>query len=256
MDAIAGGGGIITLPAYYVVGLPPHMAMGTNKFSSTFGTAISSVKFLTSKNVHFKAAAISIPCALIGSACGSRLALYLSDETLRYILLVALPLLAIFLLRGNIRFSVSRKTDTKRLFLLKGESQRKDGERKDLPTRKLLIIVGIISFTIGTYDGFFGPGTGTFLIIAFNLIAGMDILTASGNAKIVNFASNFAALVIFLLSGNIVFVLGLPAAACSLAGSWLGASVALKSGAKVIKPMFIFVFVLLLIKITIDMIGW
>jgi uncharacterized membrane protein YfcA len=234
MDAIAGGGGIITLPTYYVVGLPPHMAMGTNKFSSSFGTAISSIKFIKSRNVHFKAAAVSVPCALLGSACGSWLTLFISAETLRYILLVALPLLAVFLLRGD---------------------RLKDGSEKNLPLGKLLFASGIIAFALGAYDGFFGPGTGTFLIIAFNLIAGFNILTAAGNAKIVNFSSNIAALVTFLLSGNIVFALGVPAAACSLAGSWLGASVALKSGAKIIKPMFIFVFVLLLIKITWDMLG-
>lgn len=234
VDAIAGGGGIITLPAYYIVGLPPHMAMGTNKFSSTFGTTVASVKFLRTKNVHLKAAMVSVPCALAGSACGARLALLLSAEVLRYILVVALPLLAVFLLRGE---------------LLKND------KRRDLPLSGLLLRTGVIAFLLGGYDGFFGPGTGTFLILAFNY-AGLELLTAAGNAKIVNWASNLAALCTFLASGNIVFALGLPAAVCSLAGSYLGASLAVRSGTKIIRPVFILVFILLLIKILYDMIGW
>ncbi len=234
VDSIVGGGGIITLPAYYLVGVPPHMALGTNKFSSAFGTAVAAYRFLKGKKVHLGAAAVSVITALIGSAIGASCSLFLTADALRYILIISLPFLA--------------------FFILKNKNFGKRDEKLDIPIRKVLILSGIIGLVIGWYDGFFGPGAGTFLILAFNAIVGFDLITSSGNAKMVNLASNVAALITFLISGNIIFALGIPAAICSIGGNYLGSSLAIKNGAKIIRPLFIFVFILLLMKILYDIV--
>lgn len=232
MDSIAGGGGIISLPAYLAAGIPPHMALGSNKFSSVIGLTVSSSRFLKSRKVHVKAALIAAVGALGGSAIGARLALFLDERYLQYILIGSLPLLAVFILRNK---RVGDQTVP-----------------KDHSGTKTLVLSGLAGLIIGCYDGFFGPGAGTFLIIVFNAVIGFDLLTSSGNAKIVNFASNLAAVITFLSTGNVMFSLSIPAAAFSITGNYLGTKLALKNGAKLIKPMFIVVLSLLLIKIIYD----
>lgn len=231
VDSVAGGGGIISLPAYYVAGLPPHMALGSNKFSSVFGTSVSSARFLKNRKVDVKAALTAAVCALAGAALGARLALYASDVYFQYILMVSLPVLAVFIIKNK---------------------KISDERTKELPRVRVLALSAAAGAVIGCYDGFFGPGAGTFLIIAFNAVIGYDVLTASGNAKIVNFASNLASVITFALSGNIMFTLAGPAAAASILGNFIGSRLAIKNGARLIRPAFVFVLALLLIKIAVD----
>ncbi len=235
VDAVAGGGGLIALPAYLVAGLPPHMASATNKCSSVFGTTVSTLRFLKEGRFHRQAAAVSAVTALIGSALGSRLNLLLSERVLHYVLVVLLPVIALFLLLH-------------RDFGL-------DSRAEELPPRKLKLISGLIGLTLGAYDGFFGPGAGTFMILAFTAFAGFDLVTASGNAKVVNLCSNVAAFVTFAFAGKTVWALGLPAALCSIAGHYVGSTLALKDGAKVIRPMFFVVLALLLVRILWSLAG-
>ena len=119
---------------------------------------------------------------------------------------------------------------------------------------KLIILSAVIGFTIGMYDGFFGPGTGTFLIFAYTTVIGFDLVTASGNAKIVNLSSNVAAFITYAIGGKILWSIGLPAAVFGIAGNWIGAGLALKNGKKIIKPMFFIALILLMIKIIYDMV--
>lgn len=233
VDSIAGGGGIISLPAYHIAGLPPTMALGTNKFSSTFGTSISTFRFVRNGKIHVKAAIVSVTTAFIGSALGALLAGYVSDVILKYFLIIMLPVLAVF--------------------VLKNKKFNENGFEIPLTLSKTLLLAALAGFVIGCYDGFFGPGTGTFLILIFNTIIGFDLLTSSGNAKVINLSSNIAALATFLLSGNVVIAIGIPAAICGIAGNYLGSGLALKNGIKIIRPVFIVVVGLLLAKVCFDL---
>lgn len=233
IDSIAGGGGIISLPAYVFAGVPPHIALGTNKFAMTFGTFFSASRFFKSKNIHLKSAIASVIAALIGSPIGARLALALDEKYLKYLMIALLPIIAVFIL-------------TKRNF---GENDTV----KELSNRKMMLLSGILGLLIGAYDGFFGPGTGTFLILIYSGVIGFNLTTASGNAKMVNLASNVSALLTFILSGKVLFVIGIPAALCAILGNWIGSGLAIRNGSKVIKPVFVGVLVLLLVKISSDL---
>lgn len=234
IDSIAGGGGLISLPAYLFVGLPMHNAIATNKFSSTFGTAISTYRFFKSGNINLKSAFASVVGALAGSYAGARLALALEEKYLQYFLIIALPVIAVFVL--------TRK------------SFGKDDAATKLSDAKIIIYSVISGFLIGAYDGFFGPGTGTFLILVYTGIIGFNLKTASGNAKIVNLTSNITALVTFIFSSKVIFWVGLPAALCGILGNWLGSGLAIKKGSRVIKPFIIIVMILLFGKIVYDLI--
>jgi uncharacterized membrane protein YfcA len=235
MDSMVGGGGLISLPAYFVAGIPPHTALGTNKFTSTCGTILSTVRFIRQGKFHFRAGVSAGAAALFGSFLGARAALYLDPAYIRYILVIALPALSVFIL------------------MKKDALTAQEGKRR-LPAHvtALSLAAGLV---LGGYDGFFGPGAGTFLILLFNLVIGLDLLTASGTAKIVNLASNVAAFCAFLADGRVLFTIGIPAALCGIAGNYIGAGLALKRGASVIRPAFIIVLVLLLAKVLWDLLS-
>ncbi len=235
IDAMAGGGGLISLPAYMAAGLPPHIATATNKCSSTFGTLVATLQFMRGKKIHYLTAAGSAIAALIGSPIGAFLNLNVDEKYLRWVLILSLPVVAAFVLLKKDFGSESHL-----------EEQGKT---------KLVVGSVFIGFLIGIYDGFFGPGTGTFLILAFTFFLGFDLLTASGNAKVVNLASNIAAFVTFAAHGAILWQVGIPAAFFGIAGNFLGARLAMKNGGKMIRPMFVVVLILLSMKIIYDWIG-
>ena len=227
VDAVAGGGGLISLPAYLLAGVPPKLAIGTNKLSSATGTVFSTARYCKNGCFDLKLALPSIVVALIGSYIGAKIVLVTSDEILKYVLIIVLPVTAFFVLK-----------------------KKNFDQVKNKPKRKTQFIIAVLaSFIIGMYDGFYGPGTGTFLILIYTGLVKLDLLTASGNTKLVNLSSNVAALVTFIFSGNIVYALGFAASVFSIAGHYLGAGMAMKSGTKIVKPIIILVILLLLIKI-------
>ena len=227
VDAVAGGGGIISLPAYLLAGVPPKLAIGTNKLSSATGTVFSTARYCKNGCFDLKLALPSIVVALIGSYIGAKIVLVTSDEILKYVLIIVLPVTAFFVLK-----------------------KKNFDQVKNKPKRKTQFIIAVLaSFIIGMYDGFYGPGTGTFLILLYTGLVKLDLLTASGNTKLVNLSSNIAALVTFIFSGNIVYALGFAASVFSIAGHYLGAGMVMKSGTKIVKPIIILVILLLLIKI-------
>ncbi|WP_244834051.1 TSUP family transporter [Clostridium sp. BJN0001] len=234
IDAAAGGGGLITLPAYVFSGMPLHIAYGTNKFANCIGSSIASLKFLKSGKIKIKSALISATGGLIGSWFGAKLVIILDEKYLKYCLMVILPVVA--------------------LFLLFNRNFGKVSSDKKISSKKVNILSFIIGFFIGGYDGFFGPGTGTFLVIAYTALLNFNIVTASGNAKITNFASNFAALVVYIYHGKVLFYIGIPAAICSILGNYVGAHLAIKKGVKFIKPVILLVVFLLLFKIILEFI--
>lgn len=229
VDAVAGGGGIISIPAYLIAGLPPHFASGTNKLAMCFGTSLSSFKYIKSGKVNTIIACSAAIGSLLGAYIGSSVALYLSSDMLEKLLLFALPIAGLFLV-------------FKRGFC------DGDGKYKQQSKKKLMLLSFIIGIFIGAYDGLIGPGTGTFLIMAFTAVLGTDLLISSGCAKVANLASNFASVIVYLLGGKIIFPIALTAAIFTMSGNYLGAHIAIKGGTKYIKLVMIFVLILLFIK--------
>ena len=229
VDAIGGGGGLISLPAYLFAGLPVHMAIATNKLSSSCGTALATWRFIRKGLVHFRLAVPSVIAAVMGSSLGARLSLTVSETVMKYILLAVLPAAAFFVLN-------------RRLF-------RNEGKHAAAADRRTLVVCIAAAFVIGMYDGFYGPGTGTLLIIAFTVFARMTVESANGQAKVINLTTNITSLTVFLLNGQVLFPLGLAGALCNMAGSWIGSGLAITKGAKIARPVILLVLLLLLAKI-------
>ncbi len=221
VDSIAGGGGLISLPAFMLTGMPVHMACGSNKFSACTGSIISAIRFYRNGKMHVLGAVISGVLALVGAAIGSKLNLMIDSSMLKKIFLVILPVVAVFVLFG-------------------GNSRRRENL---LEGKKLYLSCALIGFFIGAYDGLIGPGTGTFMIFCYTTFVGFDYVTASGNAKVANLSSNFASMVLYLFAGQILFSVAIPAAVCCICGGWLGSGMAIQKGGKFIKAMLIIVLV-------------
>lgn len=229
IDAIGGGGGLISLPAYLIAGLPPHAAVATNKLSSTCGTTLATLRFIKNGLVNLKLAIPSVIAAIIGSSIGANLSLLIKEEIMLYIMIAILPICAFLVLN-------------KKLF-------HDGGENEITLDRRTYITATIAALIIGMYDGFYGPGTGTFLIIAFTVFAKISMKTANAQAKVINLTSNITSLIIFLINGEVLFSVGIVAAACNMLGGYIGAGLVMKNGAKIIKPSIIFVLILLALKV-------
>lgn len=231
IDSIAGGGGLISLPAFLLAGLPAHTAIATNKLSSTIGTTISTARF--AKNGYMKWKLI-LPCicfSLAGSVAGANLSLMVSDALLKKVMLVVLPIVALT------------------VFLKRKNDLPEDG----VPiTSRIYVISMIAALIIGIYDGFYGPGTGTFLLLVFTSIAKTDVHTATGTTKALNLTSNVAALATFILHKQVVYPLGLTAGLFCLAGHYIGSGMVTKNGMKVVRPVILIVLALLFLKIIFD----
>lgn len=230
VDAVAGGGGLISLPAYMLTGIPMHMVYGSNKFSACIGTTAAAASYWKSGRIHLKASLVAAALALPGSAAGSRLNLMIDAGALKRIVLAALPVVAVIVLFGAKNKVADRLMTGRRLYLLSAAS----------------------GFFIGMYDGLIGPGTGTFLIFCFTGLAGFDYVTASGNAKVVNWASNFASLVVFLFAGQIDFPLALPASLASVLGGFAGSRAAILRGNRFVKYVLAAVLCGIFVKLGTD----
>lgn len=231
VDSIAGGGGLIALPAYLIAGVPAHVALGTNKMSSAMGTVVSTARFAKHGYLRGKMfmAACSAAAALVGSALGAHLALMVPESVIKHMMIVVLPVVAFYVLR-NKDMGENAKTGT-------------------IPERRVLAICIAAAFFVGGYDGFYGPGTGTFLILILTGAARMDTRSASAQTKVINLASNIAALITFIATGNVLYPLGLTAGVCSIAGHYIGAGMVAHDGHKVVRPVVLLVLAVLFIKI-------
>ncbi len=233
VDAIGGGGGLISLPVYLMVGLPTHYALGTNKLSAGLGTIASTVRYIRKGYVNWLLAIPSIVLAILGSHFGTSLQLLVNETYLRYVLIVVLLIVAAVMLK-------------------KKSFPETPGE---IAPWKQRAIVWSCALVIGVYDGFYGPGTGTFLLIAFCRLAKMDLRTASGNVKIVNLSSNIGALATSLMAGKVLVPIGLIAAVFAFAGQYLGAGLMIKNGSKIVTPVILTVLALLLVRIVLELFG-
>ena len=229
VDAIGGGGGLISLPAYLIAGLPVHNAVATNKLSSACGTALATGRFIKNGLVSFKLAIPSIIAAMIGSYLGSKFSLMVSEHLMEIVLLVVLPITAFIVLN-------------KKLFSDKNTTEL-------ILNKRTYITATVAALIVGFYDGFYGPGTGTFLIIAFTVFAKLDMKYANGQSKVINLTTNITSLCVFILNGKVLFVLGIAAAVCNMVGGYIGAGLVMSKGGKIVRPSILLVLVLLAFKV-------
>ncbi len=233
VDSIAGGGGLITLPAYLIGGLPVHTAVATNKISSSCGTTLATVRFARQGMIRPALAVPTVAAAMAGSAMGARLSLKLDEKVMLGILLVTLPVVA---------FAVFNK-----------HILRDIGQENERITPATFVTAVLAALTIGVYDGVYGPGTGTFLIIALTVFSKLSMKTAAGHAKLINLTSNLTSVIVFLLHGQALIPLGIAAGLCNMAGAYFGSGMMLTKGMRVVRPVMLCVLVLLFAKVAAEL---
>jgi uncharacterized membrane protein YfcA len=229
VDAIAGGGGLITVPALLAAGLPPQFALATNKGQASFGAISSFVSFWTRDGIDRPRAPLGFAAGFIGSLVGAWVLLLVRPEPLKPIVLVLLLMAA-----GLVAYPQKPTT----------------GRARSWAT----LALGPIAFALGFYDGFFGPGTGSILIVLFVLVFGDTLTRASGNAKVVNLASNLAALLLFSIKGAVSWRIAGPMAAANALGAFTGARLAIKRGDRFVRVVVLGVVTVLVLKMAHDLV--
>jgi uncharacterized membrane protein YfcA len=228
VDAIAGGGGLISLPALLLAGIPPHLALGTNKFASTTASFTSTLAFARSGKVNFSVVKWQVGFTFIGATLGVLTVLQINPDALNKIVPALILCVGLY---TALKKNVGRENHFQST------------------TTSSLAVGCFFALGLGFYDGFFGPGTGSFLIFAFIATFGFDFLMASASAKALNFTSNLASLLMFALNGKIALIYGLPMAVFMILGARVGTRLAITNGARLIKPVFVTMSLLVAIKI-------
>jgi len=229
VDSVAGGGGLITLPAYLMAGLPVHVAAGTNKVVAGCGTLTATIRYFRSGKIRGRIALFAAMGSLTGAFIGTEIAKHLTASLLQGLMLVALPMMAIF------------------LTIKKDFGQEKEA-KTEIPVWKEILISIAVGLGIGLYDGIIGPGTGTLLIMAFTAFLSLDMVTASGCAKVANLASNVASAISYIMGGFVMWSLAIPALLCSIAGGYCGSQYAIRGGGTKIRNMIFVVLGLMFVK--------
>lgn len=231
VDAIAGGGALISIPSFFLAGLPTHMAIGTNRLAIIFGTSVSTYKYAKLGYIKLKRTIICILCVLLGTYIGAQMVLLLSDKEFKILLLILMPLTALYLLH-------------------KKKLSNVEGNYSEV---KIILITAIISLVVGLYDGFYGPASGTFLILAFCAFSKLSVKNANGLCKPLNLSSDICVFFVFWYHGFVCFELGLVAAVFNMAGNYLGSKFFEKRGAFATIPIMLVVMSLFVIKVSYDL---
>ncbi|MDX6183012.1 TSUP family transporter [Flavobacterium sp. Fl-77] len=233
IDAIVGGGGLIQTPMGLILlpNLPVSTVIGSLKIPAFSGTAFAAFQYLKKVVIQWKILLIMMLLAVPSAFLGSTLLTHVSNDFMKPLLLVVLSLLLVY-------------TYAKKNF---GQHEAKDMS----PATQILYAV-LISIVVGFYDGFIGPGTGSFLVVAFIALMGFDFLHASANAKMVNLATNFGSICLFLSKGKIIWAIAIPMAASNAFGGWLGAKLAINKGNGFIRIFFLVVVIGTLIRFAYD----
>ncbi|NLF53723.1 MAG: TSUP family transporter [Thauera phenolivorans] len=235
VDSIVGGGGLIQIPALFAAypSALPASLFGTNKLASIVGTTSAAVQYARRVSIQWRLAGPGAVAALIGAWYGAKAVVYMPPSLLRPLVLGLLVLVAIYTFVRKDLGSVSREAA--------------EGRREVL----LIVLIGAV---VGFYDGFFGPGTGSFLIIAFIRFLGMDFLRASVTAKVLNVATNLAAISYFANNVEILWLVGAVMAVCNLSGAIVGSRMAIRHGTGFVRKMFLFVVIALIAKLAYDIV--
>lgn len=228
IDAISGGGGLLTVPALLICGIPPHIALGTNKVGACLGTFVALMNFSANHLVKWRMVLYGVGFSLFGSWLGSLLALTLSQEVLAKMLVILLPC-------GMLATIIPRS--------------KRETNYQNISDWHFWILLPFVCLFIGIYDGFFGPATGSFLILALHLLIGVELVAASATAKAFNLASNLSAAISFIWHGAIFWPLALLMAACLMLGNWLGSTLAIRIGPAIVRKLLYISFLLLLLTL-------
>lgn len=228
IDSVAGGGGLVLIPSLLLAGIPPQTALGTNKFAAIFGTSTALANFMKHGKVIWKIAGFGLVFSVIGSVIGTKSILYFDEKTTAKIIILLLPITAIitFLPKRQLKTSLS-----------------------DLSKKDLYLFTPLLCFMVGFYDGFFGPGTGTFLIFGFYIFLGLHLINASAISKVFNLASNLGSFVTFAFADRVLYGIGIPIAISNLVGGYLGSLLAIKKGQQFIKVFLLIVFGILFVTL-------
>jgi uncharacterized protein len=229
VDSIAGGGGLLALPSLLLAGLDPVSALATNKLQGTFGTASATHTFWKKGLLNPSQHKAEILTVFVGAALGVLTIAYVPTKLLQGLMPILLIAVAIY-------FAVSPKLS------VQGSN----------PKLGPAVFAFALAPAIGFYDGIFGPGTGSFFMLALVSLFGLGIIEATGRTKLLNFTSNIASLLMFVFAGKIIWLVGLTMGIAQLIGAQLGARVAIANGAKVIRPLLILVCCAMAIKLLLD----
>jgi uncharacterized membrane protein YfcA len=229
VDAIAGGGGLLTIPALLLAGLPPALALGTNKLQGVFGTLTAVISFRRKGHIELKPMVWEIGLTFIGAAIGAIAVQNIQPGVLLKLIPFAMLGIALYFgLSPNIGSIESHQRISRRTF------------------------AATAGFGIGFYDGFLGPGAGSFYVLAYVSLLGMNIIRATAHTKVLNLTSNFGGLVFFVLGGNVIWALGLLMAVGQICGAYLGSQLAMKHGGKLIRPLIVVSTVAISAKLLFD----
>ena len=234
VDSITGGGGLITIPVMLATGIPVHYITGTNQCSAWIGSGVASYKFVRSGNIHLRSVFITLPFAIIGSYIGARLNLIVPDRYLKVFMLVTIPIIAVFIFSN------------KQL----GEEDHSDEQS----TMAIVLWSVFIGLVLGGYQGFYGPGSGLFFMLAYAACLKLDLVKATGNTRFVIAIASIASVFAYTSSGNVLWNLSIILNVFYIIGSYLGAVLVIRNGARIIRPIMICVVGLLIIKIVFDMV--
>jgi uncharacterized membrane protein YfcA len=226
VDSIAGGGGLVTIPLLLWVGLPPQMVLGTNKFQASFGSYTAAHHYVRRGVVPLRQAVPGIIFTLIGAAAGTWAVQQIAGDLLNSLIPLFLLAIAVYML-----FTPSL------------------GHREVSPRMPRMMFFAVFGLLLGFYDGFFGPGVGSFWAIALVLGLGLNLTTATGYTKIMNFTSNIVSCLLFMAGGQVLFGAGLVMAAGQIIGARLGAGMVIRKGVRFIRPIFVTMVILTTLKL-------
>lgn len=229
VDGVSGGGGLISIPALLVLQIPAHLASGTNICGAAIGSVTASARFTREKKVYWPFAIIAGPTAGVGAALGAKLNLFVPERYLQVVMTALLPFIAIIIL-GKRDFG-------------------KENHVNELSLVRQRILAAVIGLVVGTYNGFYGAGAGSFYLLAFAAFGKLDMVNASGTAKICGLFATFFAAVTYALSGQVIWTMVLVSTVFNVAGNYFGAGIAIKKGSAMIRPVLIGVLVLLFIRL-------
>ncbi len=228
LDGIAGGGGIIALPAYLLTGMPVHSAYACNKLQSGMGTLTSGLKYIKEGLVDLKVALIALPCTILSAFVATKVILNLDSEKVKLIIACCIPIAVI-------------------MMFLKRKLSSKPTQKRDLNKQTVLLSM-VSGVVLGSYDALFGPGGGTVAMIMFSLLLNYDLRVGCGNGKVVIVASNATAVVNYILSGHMIWLIAIPATLSNMAGSYVGAGMAVKKGEKIVFPAMLTIIAVLVVQ--------
>ena len=233
IDAIGGGGGLVSLPAFMIAGFPVHYAIGTNKISSAMGTSIAFTKFLIDGYMPLKLSACGVVFALVGSSLGAKTALLISDHAFKIMMLFIVPITA--------------------LYVFKSQSLLTEERDSQAITARTYAVCVLIAFVLGFYDGFYGPGAGTFMLLLLAGVAKLSVQKANGVTKAINFATNLAAIAVYFVNGKAIFIPGAVAGIFCVAGNYIGAKFFERGGARAVRPVILVVLALFFARVVYDL---